>query len=224
MTGAREQMLAAIRAGLGVSAGDKTRTAEVAARLERHPRGTVPDRAKGDAAALTALFAQMLKGQAATFEWVAREADIPAAVARYLRDLNLPARARIGGDEMLTSLPWKDAAALEIASGAAQPDDQVGITHALAGAAETGTLFLASGPDNPTSLNFLPETHIAVIRRGDIVGSYEEAWDRLRARYGDGKLPRAVNLISGPSRTADIEQTMVMGAHGPRRLHVIAVG
>ena len=49
-------------------------------------------------------------------------------------------------------------------------------------------------------------------------------FDRLRAIYGEGSLPRTVNLISGPSRTADIEQTIVRGAHGPKRLHVVILG
>lgn len=91
-------------------------------------------------------------------------------------------------------------------------------------AAETGTLFLVSGADNPTTLNFLPETHIVLICAGDVAGSYEEAFDRLRAIYGESTLPRTVNLISGPSRTADIEQTIVRGAHGPKRLHVVILG
>ena len=89
--------------------------------------------------------------------------------------------------------------------------------------AETGTLVLLSGPDNPTTINFLPETHIVVLRAHDIVGPYEAAWNALREIYGERSLPRTVNLISGPSRTADIEQTIIMGAHGPKRLHVVIV-
>ena len=99
-----------------------------------------------------------------------------------------------------------------------------GLSRAVAAAAETGTLVLVSGADNPTTLAFLPETHFILIRAGDVVGSYEEAFDRLRAIYGEGALPRTVNLISGPSRTADIEQTIVRGAHGPKRLHVVILG
>ena len=81
-----------------------------------------------------------------------------------------------------------------------------------------------SGADNPTTLNFLPETHIVVLESGDLVGTYEEVWTRLREKFGEGEMPRTVNMITGPSRTADIEQTLELGAHGPRRLHVIILG
>jgi L-lactate dehydrogenase complex protein LldG len=86
---------------------------------------------------------------------------------------------------------------------------------------------LASGPSGPTTLNFLPETHMVVLKARDIAGCYEDAWDRLRAVQGtaeDGALlPRTVNMITGPSRTADIEQTIQLGAHGPRRLCILLV-
>jgi L-lactate dehydrogenase complex protein LldG len=113
---------------------------------------------------------------------------------------------------------------LERHFGVAQPQDRAALSRAVAAAAETGTLFLVSGADNPTTLAFLPETHTILIRAGDVVGCYEEAFDRLRALYGAGTLPRTVNMISGPSRTADIEQTIVRGAHGPKRLHVVVLG
>ena len=224
MTASRKRVLAAIRGGLGVSGSDKTRTAAVAERLKQHPASTIPARASGTPDELAARFKDMLEGQAATLEQVASDDDIPEAIATYLRGLNMPARARIGQDDTLNALPWEKTAALEIERGPAEPKDEVGITRAETAAAETGTLFMASGPENPTSLNFLPENHIAIIRKSDLVGSYEDAWELLRKRYGADGLPRAVNLISGPSRTADIEQTMVMGAHGPCRLHVIVVG
>ena len=90
-------------------------------------------------------------------------------------------------------------------------------------ALQTGTLALVSGPDNPTTLNFLPETHIVVIEAAKIVGNYETFWEMLRAAYGEGAMPRTVNFITGPSRSADIEQTLLLGAHGPRALHIIIV-
>jgi len=97
------------------------------------------------------------------------------------------------------------------------------VSRAFAGVAETGTLVLTSGADNPTSLNFLPDNHIVVIDAKDVAGDYEAVWPRLREKFGD-LMPRVVNLITGPSRSADIEQTLILGAHGPRRLHVIVVG
>ena len=83
---------------------------------------------------------------------------------------------------------------------------------------------LVSGPDNPTTLNFLPETHIVVVEAEKILGDYETFWQDLRAAYGAGAMPRTVNFITGPSRSADIEQTLLLGAHGPRALHILIVG
>ena len=81
---------------------------------------------------------------------------------------------------------------------------------------------LPSAPERPTTLNVLADTAIAVLRADDVVGAYEEAWDKLRAEIG--AMPRNVMLVTGPSRSADIEQALELGAHGPRRLHVVLVG
>ena len=97
------------------------------------------------------------------------------------------------------------------------------VTGAFAAVAETGTLMLVSGPEHPTTLNFLPDTHIVVLERNAVVGTYEEAWDRLRAATGGAPLPRTVNFVTGPSRTGDIEMQIELGAHGPRRLHILLV-
>jgi L-lactate dehydrogenase complex protein LldG len=112
---------------------------------------------------------------------------------------------------------------LSIRRGRGQGSDQVSVTGAFAGIAETGTVVMASGPDHPVSLNLLPDTHVVVLRESDIVGGYEDVWGRLRARYGKDLMPRTVNTITGPSRTGDIEQTIELGAHGPRRMHILVV-
>ena len=80
---------------------------------------------------------------------------------------------------------------------------------------------VASGPDTPAAASLLPETHVALLRAGRIVARMEEAWDLARQAFG--QLPRAVNFISGPSRTGDIEQQLVLGAHGPYRVHIVVV-
>lgn len=99
--------------------------------------------------------------------------------------------------------------------------DLVGLTGCFCATAETGSLVLLSGPDTYASAGLLPETHIAIVPASRIVAGHEDAFALIRAERGE--LPRAVNFVSGPSRTGDIEQTIVLGAHGPYRVHVIVV-
>lgn len=222
---ARGAVLGRIRRSLGVSQNngdERKRTTQE--RLRSHKENLVPERAKTSGKSRLDLFIQMLEGQSATVSRAQSPKDVPDIVAAYLREQNLPAAFRSGADPLIAEIPWHDTPSLTHHSGPGQADDAVSLSHATAAAAETGTLFLTSGADNPTTLNFLPDTHIVVINSGDISGSYEEAWNALRSTYGEGTLPRTVNLVSGPSRTADIDQIIVLGAHGPRRLHVIVIG
>jgi L-lactate dehydrogenase complex protein LldG len=220
----RRAVLSAVKAALGSGPADPAREAAVAERLSAHARGTIPARAHQDEAALLDLFQSMLESQGAEVTRATTPEAAVEAIAANLRLHNLPLALRLGEDEVLRALPWQSAPDVTLSFGAADGDDRAGLSRAVAAAAETGTLVLASGPHNPTTLAFLPESHTVLIRRGDIVPCYEDAFDRLRAIYGEGRLPRTVNLISGPSRTADIEQTIVRGAHGPKRLHVVVLG
>jgi L-lactate dehydrogenase complex protein LldG len=95
----------------------------------------------------------------------------------------------------------------------------VGITGCFCAVAETGTLMLCGSPESPATVSLLPETHIAIVSASRIVPGMEEGWALARTELG--QLPRAINFISGPSRTGDIEQTIVLGAHGPYRVHLI---
>ncbi|MFK5980328.1 MAG: lactate utilization protein [Rhizobiaceae bacterium] len=149
--------------------------------------------------------------------------EVANNIANYLRDHNLPSAIRTGDDKRLKTLLRGFESLLEISHGRTYGDDMVGVSHALGGVAETGTLFLESGKDNPTTLNFLPETHIVVVDAEDVETSYENLLEKLRSKYGAGKMPRVLNMITGPSRSADIEQTLILGAHGPLRLHIIIV-
>jgi L-lactate dehydrogenase complex protein LldG len=220
----RATVLSRVRAALGVAAADSAREAAVADRLKRHPRGTIPARALQGPEACIALLEEMLAAQGAEVTRAKTPEAAVRAIADTLRAHGLPLLLRTGNDPLLQALPWEAAPELERRFGPAEGQDRAALSRAVAAAAETGSLFLLSGADNPTTLAFLPETHIILIRAGDIVGCYEEAFDRLRAVYGAGTLPRSVNMISGPSRTADIEQTIVRGAHGPTRLHVVVLG
>lgn len=220
---AREAVLARIRRSLGVSGADPARREAVTARLAEAPHGPAAPEGRLDRAARLRLFVEKAEAVKASVARVATPAQVPAAVAEYLRRNNLPAAVRHGDDARLTGLPWRTTPQLSVMSGKAEPDDTTGLSHADAGIAESGSVVLASGPDNPTTLNFLPENHIVVVAAGDLVGDYESGWERVRARRSGPLLPRAVNFITGPSRSADIEQTIQLGAHGPRRLHIILV-
>jgi L-lactate dehydrogenase complex protein LldG len=217
----REAILGKIRQELGAGEG-AARNAAAAARIGRHNRGLMPARATGKSPDdLIALLSGYLKAQQVTILQVDADVAVPEAVAGYLRGKNLPARLRVGSDARLKAMAWTSAG-LDMQIGKAQTSDEVGISRAIAGVAETGTLVLASGPANPVTVTFLPETHIVVLSRADVVAAYEDVWDRLRAN-GAAVMPRTVNMVSGPSRTADIASQIVTGAHGPKHLCLVLV-
>ncbi|WP_251133958.1 lactate utilization protein [Rhodomicrobium sp. Az07] len=220
---ARDAIMARVRKGLGVRGDEPGRRGVVQTRLRNPAPNLIPERAKGTKPELVKKFQTMLENGGTGVVRVRTYKGVPEAVAATLRERNLPSRVRLGTDPFFKIFE-AEPGLLEILGGAADPADLVGLSHAFAGAAETGTLFLASGPDNPSTLNFLPEHHFVLIDAGDVFGSYEECWTKLRGIHGAGIMPRTVNLISGASRTADIEQTIVKGAHGPKTLVVFIVG
>lgn len=152
---------------------------------------------------------------------VVQPATLPLTIARTLSSANLSADVIRVNDPALAEHPWS-AAKLAIARGAAQPQDALTLSNALAAVAETGSLVLASGPDNPTGLAFLPETHLVTVARTNIVGTFEDALAIISTRYANN-LPRTINIISGASRTGDIGGRIVQGAHGPRHLFVFII-
>ena len=204
--------------------GDETeRRATVTSRLQRSPKGVIPAYGQLNSAGQQQLFCKTAKEAGASVDIVADSTAVPAAVVAFLRDNNLPAAARVGGDQQLAAMPWDAEAGMTLKHGASDGTDLVGISRATNGVAESGTLVLRSGPGNPTTINFLPDCHIVVLNASDVVGDYESSWAGLRARAGKGEMPRTVNLVTGPSRSADIGQTLIMGAHGPRQLHIILI-
>ena len=216
----REDILGAIRTSLGPDAPGRD-VAMVDARLARHAAGLQPARAQSEGEDRVTQFIEWAEFVATTVDRVASLDDVPAAVTGYLSANNLPARARRATDPSLDGIPWERAPLLELEPGVAVDADAVSITGAFAGIAETGTLMLNSGPGHPSTLNSLPETHVVVLRRDQLVGGYDDAWKRLR-ETGE-TLPRTVLMVTGPSRSGDIEQTLQLGAHGPKRLHIVLV-
>ncbi|MBM3504901.1 MAG: lactate utilization protein C [Alphaproteobacteria bacterium] len=214
----RDAILVSIRDALGRGPLGAEARDLVSEHIRRHARNLVPDRGNVDADTKVALFSRQIQETHATLEYVATTDDVPGAITRYLSGKNLPAKVVLA--PALAKLPWNEQPLLETKVGATRGEDAVAVTGAFAAIAETGTLLLTSGAESPQTLHLLPEHHVVVVRRDQVVGSMEDCWDRLRAQ---GPLPRTAMFVSGPSSTADIELTHYLGAHGPRRLHVIVV-
>jgi L-lactate dehydrogenase complex protein LldG len=223
MADARTEILGRLRRALKRGPLDAAAAADIERRLKAHAPGPIPARTKLDREGLVGLFADKLQGVAGTVERIGGLDEVPSAVARYLARHNLPAEIRLAPSPMLAQLDWTKEPLLKLSAGVSDGSDLVSLTPAFAGIAETGTLMLISGPEAPTTLNFLPDDHIVLLPLSRLVGPFEEAWARLRAAAGEGALPRTVNLVTGPSRSADIGLVPQLGAHGPRRLHVLLV-
>jgi len=212
---ARDNILARIRARQGKAAAPSREELDaVQSHLRSQPQHPRP-RSDWE---LRARFRERAIGLSSTVEEIDALAFVPAAIARYLKSNALPLAAACWPE--LATLDWRTSG-VTIEARTARDGDQVGITGALCAIAETGTLMTVTGPTTPATTSLLPETHIAVVPVARIVRGMEEAWQLLRDELGQP--PRAVNFISGPSRTADIEQTVTLGAHGPYRVHILLV-
>jgi L-lactate dehydrogenase complex protein LldG len=211
---ARDNILRRIREA-NRNAGYIPKGREPAVERLRHPvRGPLPSMNWEP----VARFRQRCLAMMSTIDDVGMLTDVPAAVARYLRGLGLP-EIGVCWPEFAT-LDW-GGAGLRIEPRPAAGSDKVGITGTYCALAENGTLMLLSGEGTPATTSLLPDTHIAIVPVSRVVSAMEDGWDLLRRELGT--VPRQVNFVSGPSRTADIELTLVLGAHGPIRVHVIIV-
>ena len=223
MSEARDRVLARVRSALGPRDGEAAARARAEAYLSAHMQGPRPSMPSD----LVARFMQRATDMESTVERITGVDAVPLCVARYLDALVL--RPQLAMQKSHRGVCWPEFAGLDWAGAALaiEPrpttgDDRLGITGVFCGIAETGTLVILSGDDTPTATTLLPDTHVAVLRSDRIVAGMEEAFALINRERG--RLPRAVNMISGPSRTGDIEQTIVLGAHGPFRVHILLVG
>ena len=234
---ARDAVLTRVRKALGKT-GDRTLAMGEAERyVAAHSQGPRPAMPRD----LVARFMSRATDMASTVEQLPNRSYIPKAVARYVNTLQLP--AELASHKSTAGVCWPELGDLDWAAAGLSIDvqptighDRLGITGCYCAIAETGTLVMVSGRDTPTATALLPDTHVAVVDASRIVSGMEEAFALMRAEHGrradatlpgrssDAAWPRAINMISGPSRTGDIEQTIVLGAHGPYRLHILVIG
>jgi L-lactate dehydrogenase complex protein LldG len=214
MSTAREDILGHVRRALGRGPLDAARRAALDAEINtpvRHLRPVFDED-------LVARFTRKLESRAGTVARVFNRPEIPGAVEAFRSAHGLAPRAAVGAG--LKDLAWPDEWVIHY--DRAGIEETLSVTPAFTAIAETGSLMLLASPESPTTHNFVPDNQVVVLEAARIVRHFEDGWTQLRQR--EGGMPRAVNMVSGPSRTADIEQTIQLGAHGPRRLHVILVG
>ncbi|MEX0451484.1 lactate utilization protein [Spiribacter sp. 218] len=208
----RDRVLTRIRGSLGrtETPSREAARADLAARLD-----DTPPRPQWEATRVER-FTERLEAAAGSWASVAEREALPSMIAAWLGEAGEHPLG-MAPHPLLTGLDWSPLTTPQTDLDNAR-HWHTAITVGYAGIAETGSIVLPSGPSRPTTPNFLPDRHIVVLSVGDIVDYMESVWDRLLA---DGPLPRTVNVITGPSRTADVEQTLQLGAHGPRQLHVL---
>lgn len=212
MTDPRQQLLHRIRDALGRGelSLDKREALDKTMRrptIHSQPQWETPNLER---------FVDRLRAAEATVASIDRVHTLPETIAQYMQEHQLPPELAMADDAELTKLSWKS---ITTHTGANYAQYTVSLTPAFCGVAETGTLVLLSSVSSPTTLNFLFDHHIVLLHKLNVVRHIEDVWIKLRKEQK--ALPRTVNFITGPSRTADIEQTIQLGAHGPRHLHVI---
>jgi L-lactate dehydrogenase complex protein LldG len=217
MSLARHQILSRIRKGLKRGELPLEQQQRLHARMAQPQRNLVPARAQAQGQDAINMFIDMATEAVAEVVQITTTEQIP----EYIKSLIPEQDSRpllLANEPVLSNLNWQ-AAGVSTATRVAEKGDLISLTTCIAGVAETGTLVLKSGPSSPTTLNLLPDIHCVLLRKEHIIGGYEDAWDLVRRE----KLPRTVNFITGPSRSADIEQKLQMGAHGPKRLIIYLI-
>jgi L-lactate dehydrogenase complex protein LldG len=108
------------------------------------------------------------------------------------------------------------AAGFEVHRGTAPAIEGAGVSRALYGLADTGSVVLAASPEEPRSASLLPEVHVTLLAEDRILPGLEALFAAVGA-----ELPSALAIVTGPSRSADIEQKLAVGVHGPGEVHVV---
>lgn len=170
----------------------------------------------------TAFMVNVLKNQG-TLETAADRTGAVKAVGQYLYQHYRSHRLVAGNDPHLAAMPWRDGGVLP-RFGELEPGEAVALSYARWGVAETGAVVTLTGKANPAANNLLPEHHIVLLDTENLLTDLEQLWHVLQQELEHAGRPRGINCIAGPSSTADVEATLVYGAHGPRSWHVILLG
>lgn len=221
MTNARQAILEGLAKNIRGAEAAETEITAVDQRLARHEAVLIPARAQLEHEAQLTLFMDKVQQSQSTVERIESVENLPSAISKYLSGRNLPQEVRATADPFFDDIPWDSMKTLTVERGPTQPNDHCTVTKGFSGIAETGTVVMYGDKNNPHTANFLPEVNFVVMRERDVAGTIEDVWTKLRANGQD--MPRALSMITGPSRTGDIAQQIEMGAHGPRQVHILLI-
>ena len=189
---------------------------------ERLSLGSAPAPAPPAPEMCQAFILNVLKNQGSV-DCASNRSEAVRAIAHYLYAHFHSSRLVAGTDPRLAAMPWRDAGVLP-RFGSLQAGEPVALSFARLGVVETGAILTWTGKANPAANNFLPEHHIVLVDKNDLVPTMEKAWEKIHHAVEKTGRPRGIHFIAGPSSTADIEGDLVYGAHGPQRWHVILLG
>ena len=189
---------------------------------ERLSLGSAPAPAPPAPEMCQAFILNVLKNQGSV-DCASNRSEAVRAIAHYLYAHFHSYRLVAGNDPRLAAMPWRDAGVLP-RFGSLQAGEPVALSFARLGVVETCARLTWTGHANPAANNFLPEHHIVLVDKNDLVPTMEKAWEKIHHAVEKTGRPRGIHFIAGPSSTADIEGDLVYGAHGPQRWHVILLG
>lgn len=213
----RQQILTNIRRSLSRDALPPEHQQLLEAALAAPQPNLIPAQTRLTGDALLQRFVSKAEAALASVQRLGSLNELPAAIEAYLRLHQLPAALTVPESGLAALLPQPLPFAL--LQRPARSSDAACLSGCFAAIAETGSVVLRSGAELPISSGYLPDSHLVLLRSEQIVDCYESLWRKVRAELG--AMPRSLNWITGPSRSADIGMSMQMGAHGPIRLHLL---
>lgn len=220
MVSSRESILTKLRESVGRSAvKDQGNSSE---KLEK-PQSLRSDSAVRPTIGGDVVERFILKVQAsgASVTRVRARGEVPAAVSTFLGENNLHDSIVVSDEAVLQGLHWPENVSVDCR--AANESDKTSVTGAVFAVAESGSVVISSGRTAPNSMAFLPDNHISVVMTSQLVSNLDDVLKNFGGDKESESMPRALSFVTGPSKTADVEQTLQHGAHGPKRKHIILV-
>lgn len=200
---------------------NNTNTEALHKNLKNPKPNLIPKRAILNKDGLLDIFKNNAENVSSTVKVVRDLDEIPEEISKFLTLNNLESKITVLPDKDLDNINWDKAPTLNVEKKFAGKNDETVLTSSFMAIAETGTIVQLSGPQNPITSHFLPDNYIVFLRASRITSAIEGVFSELRKKYNT--IPRTLTMISGPSRTGDIALKMEMGAHGPRKVHLLII-